>query len=156
MRAALVPALALGGWLALAGGAGAAPPALPATSEQLASVVRTALESRDLAAFDELVNWDGAGKMKRRVVSYQLRYGFGRPIRSITVEPFPAEAVRKMEAQGRFRANMPVSEQVRVVFDEPDNVYGRPPTAVFLVGRKDEAYRIALVVPAVKPGGDGR
>ena len=57
-----------------------------------------ALEERDLAAFEELVNWDGAGKMKRRVVSYQLRYGFGRPIRSIALEPFPADGFSEIEA----------------------------------------------------------
>jgi hypothetical protein len=50
---------------------------------------------------------------------------------------------------------MPVSQQVRVVFDEPANVYGKPPTIVFLIGRAGEAYRIALVVPTERPGGDG-
>ena len=30
---------------------------------------------------------------------------------------------------------------------DPDNPYGKPPTALFLVGREGNAYRIALVVP---------
>lgn len=151
----LGPVLALAAWTGLAGGGAlAAPVVLPTTGDQLVGTVRAALEQRDLAAFEELVNWDGASKMRRRVVSYQLRYGFGRPIRSISLEPFPVEEVEAMEAQGRFRANMPISEQVRVVFDEPDNQYGKPPTAVFLVGREGEAYRIALVVPTQRPRGD--
>lgn len=48
---------------------------------------------------------------------------------------------------------MPVSQQLRVVFDEPDTASGHPPTALFLVGRQDDAYRIALVVPVKPPGG---
>lgn len=121
--------------------------ALPSTDDQLVTTVRTALEGRDFATFEELVNWDGASKMRRRAVSYQLRYGFGRPIRSITLEPSPAAELQAMEAQGRFKANMPVTQQIRVVFDEPDTSYGKPPTAFFLVGREGDAYRIALVLP---------
>lgn len=153
---ALVGSLGLGLLLAGGGATAAGAVALPTTDEQLVSTLRAALEGHDLATFEQLVNWDGAGKMKRRMVSYQLRYGFGRPIRSITLEPFPVDELSEMEANGRFKANMPVSQQVRVVFDEPDNAYGKAPTAVFLVGREGEAYRIALVVPAQRPGGDGR
>lgn len=153
---ALVGLTVLVGMLVCGGAAAAGTAALPTTDEQLVSTVRAALQDRDLATFDQLVNWDGAGKMKRRVVSYQLRYGFGRPIRSIALELFPVDDLRAMETQGRFKANMPISRQIRVVFDEPDNPYGKPPTAVFLVGREGESYRIALVVPMEKPGGDGR
>lgn len=130
--------------------AGAVAP-LPTTDEQLVDTVRTALQQHDFATFEQLVNWDGASKMRRRTVSYQLRYGFGRPIRSIALEPSPADQLRDMEAQGRFKANMPVTQQIRVVFDEPDNPYGKPPTALFLVGREGEAYRIALVLPTARP-----
>lgn len=151
--AALVGSLMLG-CLVLGGSTAAAAAALPTTDEELLATLRTALEGRDLAAFEELVNWEGASKMRRRVVSYQLRYGFGRPIRSMAVEPFPTDDLRTMEAQGRFRANMPISQQVRVVFDEPANLYGKPPTAVFLVGRMDDTYRIALVVPRSAPKPD--
>ena len=144
---ALLGSLALGCLLTAGTVTAAGAVALPSTDEQLVSTVRTALEGHDLATFDELVNWDGASKMRRRAVDYQLRYGFGRPIRSITLEPSPADALRDMEAQGRFKANMPITQQIRVVFDEPDNAYGKPPTALFLVGREGDAYRIALVLP---------
>lgn len=147
---ALAAALLLGAGSATAAGV----VALPSPDEQLVSTMRTALQDRDFAAFEQLVNWEGASKMRRRVVSYQLRYGFGRPIRSITLEPSPAGQLREMEAQGRFRANMPITQQIRVVFDEPDNPYGKPPTALFLVGRAGEAYRIALVVPTERPRDD--
>ena len=86
--------------------------------------VRAALLAHDLGAFDELVNWDGASKYRRRAVVYQLRYGFGRPIRSIGLEPFPADGFKEIEGRGTLRPNMPVTQQLRVVFDEPDNAFG--------------------------------
>jgi hypothetical protein len=140
--------------VALAGGAGAAFAAPPATGEQLAAAVRAALTGRDLAALEGLVNWDGASKYRRRAVSYQLRYGMGRPIRSITLEPFPTDGFAEIEQRGTLRPNMAVSQRLRVVFEEPANPYGRPPTALFLVGKQGDGYRIALVVPAAEPGGD--
>ena len=146
----LAGTVAAGCWLA-AGGAQAAP--LPTTDDQLVGTVRQALLDHDLAVFDELVNWDGASTMKRRLVTYQMRYGFGRPIRSIGLEPFPETAQRTLDQEGTFKTNMPVTQQLRIVFDEPDTRYGHPPTALFLIGRQDDAYRIALVVP-VKPPGD--
>jgi hypothetical protein len=53
---------------------------------------------------------------------------------------------------------VPALEQLRVVFDEPDNALGRPPIA--LRRKEDEACRIALMVPTDRPGerrqGDAR
>ena len=47
----------------------------------------------------------------------------------------------------QVRVNMPVTHRVRVTFDEPPlEKTGRQPTSVFLVGKQDGAYRIALVV----------
>jgi hypothetical protein len=151
LRHLLLGAAAL---VAMAGAAAARD--LPRSEAELVERVRTALLERDVATFDELINWEGAGAIKRRVVGFQVRHGFGRPIRSVAVEPFPADGFRAIEERGTLKPNMPVSRQVRVVFDEPDNPYGRPPTAVFLVGKEDEAYRIALVVPTKKPGQDRR
>jgi hypothetical protein len=139
--------VALGCLLAAGSAAAAQTVALPSTDVQVVSTVRTALQDHDFATSEQLVNWDGASKMRRPAVSWQLRYGFGRPIRSITLEPSPADQLRDMKAQGRFKATMPITQQIRVVFDEPDNPYGKPPTALFLVGREGDAYRIALGVP---------
>lgn len=122
----------------------------PRTEEELVSVVRTALTSRDLAAFEELINWEGASVMRRRMTTFQLRSGFGRPIRSIGLEPFPADGLRELESGGTLKANMPITQRLRVVFDEPPGESGRPPTSLFLVGKEDDAYRIGLVV-AAKP-----
>lgn len=155
-------ALLMGPWIGLgtmllvapAGGSGAALGSQPTTEDQLAAEVRAALLAHDLGAFDELVNWDGSSAYRRRAVVYQLRYGFGRPIRSTTLEPIPADGFKEIESRGTLRPNMPVTRQIRVVFDEPDNAFGMPPTAVFLIGRQGEAYKIALVVPARKRDAD--
>ena len=98
-----------------------------------------ALQARDLAAFEDPVSWEGALRFRRRMVGFRLRYGIGCPIRSITLEPFSADGFGEIEERGTLQPNMPLSERSRVVVDEPDNAYGRPPTALFLVGRDGEA-----------------
>ena len=128
-----------------AAGVGAAD--LPRTEEELVRQVRVALVGRDMAAFEELINWEGARGVKRRIVAFQVRHGFGRPIRPVALEPFPADGLRDVEARGTLKANMPVSHRLRVVFDEPAAEGTGPPTDLFLVGKAaDGAFRIALVV----------
>jgi hypothetical protein len=134
--------------LVLAGPAAGAGP-LPKTEEELVTAVRTAIAEHDMAAFDRLINWAGASAIKRRIVGFEVRRGLGRPIRSISVEPFPEDGLREIEARGMLKANMPVSHQLRVVYDEPPmDGFGIPPTAVFLLGREGDVFRIAIVVRA--------
>lgn len=137
----------------LVGGGTAAQGAPAASEEQLAAEIRSAVTRGDLPALEGLVNWEGAGKMRRRMVSYQLRHTFRRPIRSFTVEPFPADGFKEIEQRGTLKANMAVTKQVRVVFDEPDTEFGKPPTEFFLIGKHGDEYKIALVVPTRPPGG---
>lgn len=144
---ALLAAFASPGW--------AAAYDLPTTDEQLVDTVRTAIADRDLGAFEQLINWDGATKMRRRVVTFEVRHALGRPIQSITLEPFPADGLASVEARGTLKVNMPVSRQLRVVFDEPAiDGLDKSPRAVFLVGRMDDVYRIALVVRRGAPRPD--
>jgi hypothetical protein len=64
---------------------------------------------------------------------------------------FPADGFDELRERGTLEPNMPVTRQLRVVFDEPDDD-GQPPTELFLIGRQGEAYKIALVVPTRRPG----
>ena len=105
--------------LVAAGTGQAAVESLPTSDAELVATVRSAIIESDMATFDQLINWDGASKMARRVVTFSVRHGLGRPIRSIALEPFPADGLAKIEAQGKKHANMPVTNQLRVVFDEP-------------------------------------
>lgn len=118
---------------------------LPRTEADLVETVRTALLDRDEAAFDALINWEGAGEIKKRIVRFQLRSAFGRPIRSIKLQPFPKDGLDGVEARGTLAVNMPVSHRLKVEFDEPPRPDGGAPVDVFLIGKEDEAYRIALV-----------
>jgi hypothetical protein len=124
---------------------------LPKTGEELVATLRGAIESRDYERIEALVNWDGAGTIKRRVVAFQIRHGLGRPIREIVLEPIPGDGLDAAQlASVGLKPNMALSEQVRVVYDEPPvDASGRPPASVFLVGRQDGAYRIGLVIQAV-------
>ncbi len=141
--------------LAAASTAQAAIESLPTTDAELVATVRSAIVESDMNTFDQLINWDGASKMARRIVTFSVRHGLGRPIRSITLQPFPADGLAKIEAQGRKHVNMPVTNELRVVFDEPP-IEGltTSPTMVFLIGKLDDVYRIALMVRNSPPKRD--
>ncbi|MFT6227878.1 MAG: hypothetical protein ACJARE_002287 [Paracoccaceae bacterium] len=136
--------LALGLAAALAGGAGAAEP--PQTEEAMVTAIRGAIEAGDYDAISELVFWDGAGKMKKRIVRFELNRSLSRPIKSIGMSPFPENGMDGVLATGKLAPNLHVTHAVKVVFDEPlIESTGRQPTAVFLVGMNQGAYRIGLV-----------
>lgn len=141
-RAALLAAALL--WLLPA----AAAAELPQTGDELLAALRGAIESRDYERIESLINWEGAGTIKRRVVAFQIRHGLGRPIREIVLEPIPADGLDAAAlATVGLKPNMAVSERVRVVYDEPPvDASGKPPASVFLVGRQDGSYRIGLVI----------
>jgi hypothetical protein len=119
---------------------------LPKTEQELIDQVRTAIAKGDMDTFSDLVNWQGAGEMKRRVTNFQIRHSLGRNIRSIKLEPFPEDGLREIEARGTLKANMPVIYRLRVEYDEAAVENGASPASVFLVGKMDDAYRIALII----------
>jgi hypothetical protein len=123
------------------------------TEQELIERVRAAIGDKDLDSISELVNWEGAAPIRRRIVTFQINYALGRPVKSVGLEPLPEAALQEVEAQGRLRANMPVSHRLRVVFDEPGES-GSQPASVFLIGKIDGAYRIALVVRKKRGGED--
>ncbi|KJB91563.1 hypothetical protein N826_27050 [Skermanella aerolata KACC 11604] len=127
---------------------------LPKTPDELISTVSKAITERDMAVFEDLVNWKDARKIRKRVVSYQIRTTFGRPIRSIALEDFPADGLKETESRGTQKANMAVSHRLRVIFDEPPGESGIPPTDVFLIGKEQDVYRIALVNPVPRKDND--
>lgn len=143
------------GCFMLAGVALSAAQDLPQTDDDLIETIKSAIVTKDFEPFEELVNWEGAGKIKRRIVRFEIRRGFGRKIDSIAIEDFPENGLAKIEAMEKLRVNMPVTHRVRVIFDEPPlERTGRPPTSIFLVGKQDGAYRIALVVRNVDDDND--
>ena len=125
----------------------AAAQGLPKTDQDLLKTIRTAIDTKDYEQLEELVYWEGAGKIKRNIVAFEIRRGLGRAVDSITFEDFPEHGMAKIDAMEKLRVNMPVTNRVRVVYDEPPiNDDGKRPTSVFLIGKMEGAYRIALVV----------
>ena len=123
---------------------------LPKTGEELLATLRGAIETRDYERIEALVNWEGAGTIKRRVVAFQIRHGLGRPIREIVLEPIPEQGLDAALATVGLKPNMELSERVRVVYDEPPvDASGKRPASVFLVGRQEGVYRIGLVIQPV-------
>jgi hypothetical protein len=134
----------------LASGGPATGGELPRSEAELVETVKAALLNRDMAALEALVNWDGARPFRKRAVKAQISTALGRPIKSVALEPFPPDGLQEAESRGTLKANMPVSHQLRVVFDEPAGPSGGVPTDLFLIGRNGDDYRITLVVPVPK------
>jgi len=133
--------------LALAAPAIAAKGELPGDAQTMAAEIRSAIEARNYERFEELVLWKDVGKIKKRVVAFQIRRGLGREIESVTLEDLDQNAVQGMVADGRHKLNMPVSQKVRVVYAEAAiNDSGKKPTSVFMIGKHRDAYRIGVVV----------
>jgi len=117
---------------------------LPRTDDELVDRIRAAMDARDYEPFKDLVYWEGAGKIKRRIVRFEIRRGFGRKIDRIALEDFPKDGMAKIDAMKQIRVNMPVTHRVRVTFDEPPlERTGRPPTSVFLVGKRQTGWRLS-------------
>ena len=145
-RGRIAPGL-LPGFVALGFSSSVLAVELPQDPDALVTTIEKAINAKDYDRFEELVFWKDAGKIKRRIVAFQIRRGLGRPIKSITFEEFPEGGLAGAEDTGKLVVNMPVTNRVRVVYDEePINDTGKLPTSVFLVGKLDDAYRIGLVV----------
>ncbi|GJD61424.1 hypothetical protein [Methylobacterium frigidaeris] len=127
--------------------------ALPSQPEALVAYVTTAIRDHDIAAFERLVNWTGTRAQRKRLTLYQIRSGFGRPIKAAALEPMPEDGLAEATSRGTLKANMPVTERLRVVFDEAPVEGDGAPTNVFLIGREGGTYRIALLVPTGPPKG---
>jgi hypothetical protein len=153
VRRLLAAGLSVAVMLSSASKADVAAAELPRDPETLVQSLRKAIASRDFDTIKGIVNWEHVGKIKRRIVRFQILRGLGRPIRSISFERFPENGLAGVEATGKLVANMPVTNQIRVIYDEePVSGSTAPPTSVFLVGKRDDVYQIALVVR--KPGWD--
>lgn len=89
--------------------------------------------------------WTDVSPYKRRVISAQIRHSLARPIRTIEVETADVETRRSLQNLRNLRLNLPVLDLLRVTYgdgvDEPVT-----PATVFLIGKLDGAYRIALLV----------
>lgn len=132
--------------LAVIMAASAAAAELPKDRDAVVGYIKAAIETRDYDMLKDLVFWKDAGKIKKRVVRFHLSRSLGRPIKSIGFEEFPADAFDQVIAEGRYAPNMEIRHAVRVIFDEPvSETTGKPPTAVFLLGKREDVFRIALV-----------
>ena len=119
---------------------------LPDQQDEVVDYIRTAIETSDYDMLKELVFWKDTGKIKKRIVRFHLARSLGRPIKSISWEPFPEDGFDAAVATGKLAPNMTVTHAVRVIFDEePINDAGKQPVAVFLVGKRDEVFRIGLL-----------
>lgn len=122
--------------------------AAPRTDDELVALVRTAIEKQDYDSVESLINWDGSGARNKRLVAMQIRHGLGRPIRSIALEPAPANiGTQALQQHNDYELNMPVSHLLRIAYADGE---GQPeqgdPGTVFLIGKTDGEFRIALVV----------
>jgi hypothetical protein len=124
---------------------------LPSNPEELVAYVKQAVASHDLEAFDRLVEWRGATPLRRRMTLHQIRYTFGRPIRTATVEAFPDDGLEEAKNVLALQPNLPVTDRLRIVFDEGATPSGDDPASVLLLGKEDGVYRISLLLGSRAP-----
>ena len=148
-RPSLLCALAVGLVMTLS------PPlaAAPRSEDELIALVRAAIESQDYDAIEPLVNWQGSGPRNKRLVAMQIRHGLGRPIKSIKLEAAGPDVTADVSNQHPdFALNMPISHLLRVAFADGEGQPGQgDPGTVFLIGKSEGEYRIALVVRKAPP-----
>ncbi len=127
----------------------AAPPDLPTTPDALLAEVRRAIEHGDFPAFERLVLWNDVSAHKRRVIAAQIRHSLSRPIQHIEMESADKETRRDLQNLLDLRLNLPVSDLIRVTYDDGADQPAAPAT-VFMIGKLSGAYRIALLVKKQK------
>ncbi len=83
------------------------------------------------------MNWTGTRAHRKRLTLYQIRSGFGRPIKAASLEPMPQDGLAEADLARHPKANMPGDgANCGWVFDEPPVEGDAPPTSVFLIGRE--------------------
>ncbi len=117
----------------------------PATTEELVTTVKTAIETKDFEAIEHIVNWMGISDYKRREFSTAIRHGLGRPIAKIELEQIDDETQRNLRNIKLHKLNMQVSHILRVTYSDGETG-GVTPASVYMIGRMANAYRIALLV----------
>jgi len=123
---------------------------LPKSEGELVAAVRTAIEKEDFSILDELVIWTDVSPYKRRLLGAQLRHGLGRPIETIELEHADTQTRFDLQSMRGIRLNMPVTYLLRIKFREEPGQLGGQPGTVYMVGKLDGFYRIALLVRDAK------
>lgn len=117
----------------------------PKSVDELVAIVKSAVETKDFEAIDHVVNWMGISDYKRREFSTQIRHGLGRPIAKVELEQIDDETMRALRNIKLHKLNMQVSHILRITYADGE-ANGVTPAGVYLVGRMEETYRIALLV----------
>ena len=124
--------------------------AAPRSEQELVAEVRAAIAAQDYGAFEKLVFWQGSSPRNTRSVAMQIRHGLGRPVKSVTLEPASPEVEKEVTVVpgGQpYQLNLPVTHTLHIVYADGEGQPGQgEPGAVFLIGKSDGEYRIALVV----------
>ena len=112
-------------------------------------IVRTAISHHDIDVFENhLIDWDGARMRTRRLTLFQVRECFGRPVQSIALEDLPKATPDDPLIPDGYKSNRPVTNLLRIVFDEPDQAPGEMPACVFMLSKDPIAsYKIAIILP---------
>lgn len=145
----LLALIAVGTIIAAGRMSAAASPDLPTSPDALLVEVRRAIEQGDFPAFERLVYWTDVSRHKRRIIAAQIRHSLSRPIQRIELESADKETRRDLQGLLDLRLNLPVSDLLRVTYDDGA---GEPvaPATVFMIGKLNGAYRIALLVKKKK------
>ncbi len=123
-----------------------------ALSEQF----KVAHEKRDYQMITRLINWDGVRKPMRKKIEVYTSATFGLKINSVTIEEVSDGQFHKVTMGNKVvKPNLNVTHIMKVHFDVDASIpeaTGKD-TTVYLIGSKDDEYKIAVYV---KEGGSSR
>ena len=124
-----------------------------AKADDLVGRVRTAVDNHDLDLFENhLIEWEGVRKRTRRLTLFQIRECFGRKIKSVAIAPLPKATPDAPLVPEGYKTSLPVTDLLRIDFDEPDHAPGETPACVFMLSKDAAAgYRMAIVLPTAPP-----
>ncbi len=116
--------------------------------EQLLEKVIAAHDAADFEAIAELIEWRGISGYKKKMVKVYTRSTFGRAIKNASFEVADTEYLRRFELGPKtYASNMDVVYLMRLEFDEEVPAGEDAPSVVFLVGKDEQGYKIAMTAP---------
>ncbi|MDO6515195.1 hypothetical protein [Neptuniibacter sp. 2_MG-2023] len=125
------------------------------TKESLLERFLVAHEAKNYSDIEALVNWEGVRKYKAKMVRVYTRNNFGRKVAKTEFEEADTEFLKNFSVGNKkYHSNMPVTHLMRIYFENSDEESKTSKeeynSVVYLVGKSDEGYKIAITLDEKK------
>ena len=114
----------------------------------LSNQYRSAHQSNDYSNISKLINWDGVRKPMKKKIEVYTTATFDLDIKDISIEEVNNKFKEVELGKKKVKPNLEVTHIMKVRFDTDINSSDTTDkdTAVYLLGKKDEQYMIAVYI----------